>query len=70
MTALRSEAIFRIELCSGEVRRWQYLGTDARSLVWWRDLDSRLEFNESSLMYAWRILDEIEGPDVEGLGSQ
>lgn len=58
MPAMRSQAIFRIELCSGEIRRWRYLGADARSLVWWRDMESGQEFNESSLMYAWRILDE------------
>lgn len=55
---MRSQAIFRIELCSGEIRRWRYLGADARSQVWWRDMESGQEFSESSLMYAWRILDE------------
>ena len=58
MAALRSQAIFRIELCSGEIRRWRYLGPDARSQVWWQDVENGHEFNESSLMYAWRILDE------------
>lgn len=51
-------AIFRIELCSGEIRHWRYLGADARSQVWWQDVESGHEFSESSLMYAWRILDE------------
>lgn len=58
VTALRSQAIFRIELCSGEIRRWRYLGADAQAHLWWRDMESGQEFNESSLMYAWRILDE------------
>ena len=58
MTGMKSQAIFRIELCSGEIRRWRYLGADARSQIWWRDLESGREFNESSLMYAWRVLDE------------
>lgn len=55
--ALATGDIRLIELCSGELRRWQYLGADGRSIVWWRDLDSGQEFSESSLMYAWRILD-------------
>lgn len=58
MAALRSRAIFRIELCSGEIRRWRHLGPDAGSQIWWQDVESGQQFNESSLMYAWRILDE------------
>lgn len=70
MTELRSGAIFRIELCSGEIRRWKYLGPDARSVTWWRDVDSGLEFNESSLMYAWRVIDEIDDAPVENLDNR
>lgn len=47
---------YLIELCSGELRRWRYLGPDARSQIWWRDVESGLEFSESSLMYAWQIV--------------
>lgn len=47
---------YLIELCSGELRRWRYLGPDARSQIWWRDVESGLEFSESSLMYAWQII--------------
>ena len=45
-----------IELCSGELRRWRYLGPDARSLIWWRDVETGQKFSESSLMYAWQII--------------
>ena len=48
--------IYEIELCSGEIRRWQYLGPDRLAQVWWRDTESGLEFSETSLMYAWRIV--------------
>lgn len=47
---------YLIELCSGELRHWRYLGPDARSQIWWRDVESGLEFSESSLMYAWQII--------------
>ena len=50
--------IYQIELCSGEIRRWQYLGPLAGAQIWWRDVDSGLEFNEAGLMYAWHILGE------------
>ncbi len=49
-------AIYRIELCGGEVRRWQYLGQDDRSEPWWRDIETGREFSESSVMYAWEII--------------
>ena len=47
---------YRIELCSGERRCWQYLGPDGRGQTWWRDTETGLDFNEGSLMYAWQIL--------------
>ena len=47
---------YLIELCSGELRHWRYLGPDARSQIWWRDVESGLAFSESSLMYAWQII--------------
>lgn len=63
MTDLISNTIYRIALCSGELRRWRYLGPDTRSQVWWRDTETGLEFNESSLMYAWQIIpDEGDVP--------
>ena len=49
---------YRIALCSGEIRRWRYLGQDELSQVWWLDVETGLEFNESSLMYAWQIVAE------------
>lgn len=62
MPTPESGRTYLIELCSGERRRWRCLGADARSLTWWRDLESGQEFNEGSLMYAWQIVqaaDEI-----------
>lgn len=51
-----ASATYVIELCSGELRRWRCLGPDARSLTWWRDVETGQEFCESSLMYAWQII--------------
>lgn len=48
-------AVYAIELCSGEVRYWQYLGSDSRRLFWWLDTETKQEFNEASIMYAWSI---------------
>jgi hypothetical protein len=47
--------VYAIELCSGEVRYWQYLGSDSRRLIWWLDTETKQEFNEASIMYAWSI---------------
>ena len=55
MTELTISAVSAIELCGGEVRYWQYLGPDSRRLVWWLDTETKQEFNEASLMYAWSI---------------
>ena len=55
MIALDINAVYTVELCSGELRQWKYLGQDSRRLVWWMDLETRQEFNESSLMYAWSV---------------
>jgi hypothetical protein len=55
MPILRPGAIYAIELCSGERCRWQYLGAE-REVVRWRDLESGREFDEASLMYAWKIV--------------
>jgi len=65
MTKLRLNAIYRIELCSGESRRWKYLGPNNSSQVWWCDVETGLEFNESSLMYAWQIIHEEDDPPSE-----
>ena len=48
--------IYLVELCSGERRYWRYLGPDARLQVWWCDLESGREFNESGVMYSWWIV--------------
>lgn len=50
--------IYVIELCSGEFRRWHHLGPGGQSQVWWRDMETGLEFSEHSVMYAWRIAGE------------
>ena len=49
-------AIYDIELCSGEQRIWRYLGEDRHAAIWWEDIESGLEFSEGSLMYAWKII--------------
>ena len=59
MTDLVVNAIYLIELCSGEQRHWKYLGQDSRRLVWWLDTETKQEFNESGLMYAWSIKQKI-----------
>lgn len=48
--------IYVIELCSGELRRWRYLGPGEQSHVWWRDVETGLEFSETSVIYAWQII--------------
>lgn len=55
---LQPGRIYVVELCSGELRRWRYLGTDRRELAWWRDEESGREFSEASLMYVWAIVAE------------
>jgi hypothetical protein len=56
MTELEVQAVYRIRLCSGEERRWRFLGHDALSRTRWRDMDSGREFNETSLLYVWEII--------------
>jgi hypothetical protein len=58
------DATYLIELCSGEQRRWRFLGQDSKGVAWWRDLETSLEFNEGSLMYAWSIVERL---DVNGI---
>lgn len=55
MSELVINDVYAIELCSGEIRYWQYLGPDSRRLIWWLDTETKQEFNETSLMYAWSI---------------
>ncbi len=57
MAELVVNAIYRIALCDGEILQWQYLGPDARGTACWRDAETGNEFSESSLMYAWEIVD-------------
>lgn len=52
---LAVNAVYAIELCTGEIHYWQYLGPDSRGLVWWLDVETGQEFNETSRMYAWSI---------------
>lgn len=60
MVALEADAGYLIVLCSGEERHWRYIGPDARGAIWWRDLESDIEFSESSLMYAWTIVKRLD----------
>ena len=59
MPELVINAVYLVELCSGEQKRWKYLGQDSRRLVWWLDLESKQEFNESALMYAWVVKERL-----------
>jgi len=59
--ALIPQAVYEVELCSGEHRRWQYLGLEAGREPVWRDLETGRAFRESSLMYAWTLLGEAPG---------
>ena len=52
-----TDVCYLIALCSGEERHWRYLGQDARGATWWRDLETELEVSESSLMYAWTVVE-------------
>ena len=65
MAELIPQAIYRIELCSAEIRLWKYLGTDSQSQAWWRDEETGLEFSESSLMYAWKIVSDEDVPPTD-----
>lgn len=55
MPELVVDAVYCIELCSGEQRTWKYLGQDSRQVGWWMDLETRREFSESGLIYAWTV---------------
>lgn len=55
MNELIINAVYAVELCSGEVRYWQYLGPDSRRLIWWLDTETKQEFSEATLIYAWSI---------------
>lgn len=55
---LKSGVVYIVELCSGERRRWRFLGLDARGIAWWRDETTARSFSESSLMYVWQIIGE------------
>ena len=50
---------YRITLCSGEVRRWLYLGLDPSGRGWWRDTETLYQFSEDSLMYTWQVVEKI-----------
>lgn len=54
----QEERIYIVQLCSGEHRRWRFLGLDAQGLAWWRDEETRRTFSEASLMYVWEIVAE------------
>jgi hypothetical protein len=53
---LEPQGIYRIQLCNGEQRRWQYLRTDALTRIIWRDMEAGTEFSETSLIFAWEII--------------
>lgn len=55
MSELIVNAVYEIELCSGETQQWKYLGADSRRLVWWLNTETKQEFNEASLMTDWTV---------------
>lgn len=54
---LRVNDIYPVKLCSGEVRRWKYLGQGAGERIWWCDVTTGSIFNEESILYTWEILE-------------
>lgn len=55
--------VYVVELCSGEKRRWRHCGVDGRGVGWWRDMETGVEFSDTSLLYVWQILQrEDESP--------
>lgn len=63
MGELKKNVTYCVELCSGERRRWQYLGIGTYADVWWRDMENGKEFNEATVMYAWTII-SVESPKI------
>ncbi len=57
---LRVGQIYAVRLCSGELRRWRFDGQDARGFAWWHDVETDMGFSESSLLYAWELLEAGE----------
>jgi len=53
--SLEINKIYDIELCSGEIRYWRYLGVGSREEIWWMDTATGQVFNESGIMYAWKL---------------
>ena len=49
-------AVYVVELCSGEQRRWCYRGVDRRGVGWWKDMETGVEFSDTSLLYVWQLL--------------
>jgi len=64
MIEARANTDYLVELCSGEQCRWRCLAARAGDKGrWWRDLGDGREFAENDLMYAWRIVAEIDPPN-------
>jgi hypothetical protein len=60
---LQTCTIYLIELCSGEQVCWRYLGPDSGARIWWQDVETGRRFEETSLMYAWHIVERVaNGP--------
>jgi hypothetical protein len=53
-------AVYVVELCSGEQRRWRYRGVDGRGVGWWQDMETGVEFSDTSLLYVWQLLRKEE----------
>jgi hypothetical protein len=57
-------AVYAVELCSGERRRWRCLAADAGGAPRWRDLDSGTDYGAAGPLYAWRIVARIDPASI------
>ena len=67
MDAPRPGRTYDIELCSGEHRRWRYLGRIGNGEPGWCDIETGQAFSESGLMYAWKIIAEVAAQTSGGM---
>lgn len=52
--------VYLVELCSGERRRWRYLGPPGAENARWQDAETAREFGEASVLYAWKIIRRLD----------
>lgn len=52
--------VYLVELCSGERRRWRYLGPPGAENARWQDAETAREFGEASVLYAWKLIRRLD----------